>query len=47
VERADFLKERAEVAQIVRDGLQELRQHATANASDEFFATLGGHGTNA
>ena len=34
------LRRRRQVAQIIRDGLLELRQHATANESDHFFATL-------
>ena len=34
------LRRRRQVARIIRDGLQELREHATANASDKFFATL-------
>jgi hypothetical protein len=34
------LRRRRQVAQIIRQGLVELRQHAAGNKSDEFFATL-------
>jgi len=34
------LRRRRQVAQIIRQGLLELRQHAAANKSDDFFATL-------
>jgi hypothetical protein len=34
------LRRQRQVAQIVRDGLAELRQHAAANESDKFFATI-------
>ena len=34
------LRRQRQVAQIVREGLTELRQHAAANESDKFFATL-------
>ena len=34
------LRRRRQVAQIMRHGLLELRQHAAANKSDDFFATL-------
>jgi hypothetical protein len=34
------LRRQRQVAQIVRDGLTELRQQAAANKSEEFFATL-------
>ncbi len=34
------LRRRRQVAQIIRQGLLELRQHAAANQSDDFFATL-------
>lgn len=34
------LRRQREVAKIVRDGLAELRAHAAANQSDDFFATL-------
>jgi hypothetical protein len=34
------LRRRRQVAQIIRQGLLELRQHAADNKSDEFFATL-------
>lgn len=34
------LRRQRQVAQIVRDGLMELRQQAAANQSEEFFATL-------
>ena len=34
------LRRRRQVAQIIRQGVLELRQHAAANKSDDFFATL-------
>jgi len=34
------LRRRRQVAQIIRQGLLELRQHAADNKSDDFFATL-------
>jgi hypothetical protein len=34
------LRRRRQVAQVIRQGLLELRQHADANKSDDFFATL-------
>ena len=34
------LRRQRQVAQIIRAGLLELRRHATANQSEEFFATL-------
>jgi hypothetical protein len=34
------LRRQRRVAQVVRAGLEELRQHAAANDSDKFFATL-------
>jgi hypothetical protein len=34
------LRRRRQVAQVVRQGLLELRQHASDNKSDDFFATL-------
>ena len=34
------LRRQRQVAQFVRDGLRELGQHAAANQSDEFFATV-------
>ena len=34
------LRRRRQVAQIIKQGLLELRQHANANKSDDFFATL-------
>ena len=34
------LRRRRQVAQVIRQGLLELRQHAAANKSDDFFATL-------
>jgi hypothetical protein len=34
------LRRRRQVAQIMKQGLLELRQHAAANKSDDFFATL-------
>jgi hypothetical protein len=34
------LRRRRQVAQIIRQGLLELRQHAAANKSDDFFAAL-------
>jgi hypothetical protein len=34
------LRRQRQVAQIIRDGLVELRRRAAANQSDEFFATL-------
>jgi hypothetical protein len=34
------LRRRWQVAQIIKQGLLELRQHAAANKSDDFFATL-------
>ena len=34
------LRRRRQVAQVIRQGLLELRQHATDNQSDDFFATL-------
>jgi hypothetical protein len=34
------LRRRRQVAQVVRQGLVELRQHAAGNKSDDFFATL-------
>ena len=34
------LRRRRQVAQVVRQGLVELRQHAADNKSDDFFATL-------
>src|SRR5262249_52680236 len=34
------LRRQPQVAQFVREGLRQLQQHAAANRSDEFFATL-------
>ena len=34
------LRRQRQVAQLIREGLPELRRHATANDSDAFFATL-------
>lgn len=34
------LRRQRHVAQIIRDGLNSLRQHATANDSEQFFATV-------
>ena len=34
------LRRRFRVAQIIRQGLHDLRNHAAANDSDQFFATL-------
>jgi hypothetical protein len=34
------LRRRRQVAQVIRQGLLELRQHASDNKSDDFFATL-------
>lgn len=34
------LRRRRQVAQVIRQGLVELRRHAAANQSDDFFATL-------
>ena len=34
------LRRRRQVAQIIRQGLLELRRHAAENKSDDFFATL-------
>ncbi len=34
------LRRRRQVAQVVRQGLNDLRQHAAGNRSDDFFATL-------
>jgi len=34
------LRRRRQVAQVIRQGLNDLRQHAAGNRSDDFFATL-------